>query len=135
MLDQRFRFGVEAGGRLVQDQDARVGQDRARNRNPLPLPAGKLYTALADDGVVLQLELLRELVHSRDGAGPQNLLLRRVGLGERHVLANRSVEQERILQHHAELRAVRLQPHRRQIDAIDQHLCRRSAYGRRRSIR
>ncbi len=32
-----------------------------------------------------------------------------------------AVEEKRILQHHAQLRAIRLQPHRGEIDAIDQH--------------
>ncbi len=67
------------------------------------------------------LVLLRELIHARDGAGAKNFFLSGVRLGERHILANRAVEEKRILQHHAQLRAVRLQPHRREIDAIDHH--------------
>ena len=71
-LNQRLGFGIQARGRLVQNQNARIGQNRARNRNPLPLPAGEFHAALADDGVVLFLEMLGELIHARDAAGLQD---------------------------------------------------------------
>ena len=38
----------------------------------------------------------------------QNFVFGRIGPGEGHVLADRAIEQERFLQHHAELRAVGL---------------------------
>jgi hypothetical protein len=66
-LNHGLRFGIEAGGRFVEDQNARIGQDGARDRDSLPLAAGELDAALADDGVVLQLVLFGELVHARDG--------------------------------------------------------------------
>jgi hypothetical protein len=39
--DQRFRLGVEGGRWLVKQQDRRVTDDGAGNRNPLPLAAGE----------------------------------------------------------------------------------------------
>ena len=39
LLDRGLVLAVEGGGRLVQDQDARVGQDRPRDRDALPLAA------------------------------------------------------------------------------------------------
>ena len=42
VLDHLLALAVEARGRLVQDQDARVGQNRARDRHALPLPARQL---------------------------------------------------------------------------------------------
>ena len=39
-LDQLLGFGIERRGRLVEDQDPRVLEDRARNRDPLLLAAG-----------------------------------------------------------------------------------------------
>ena len=38
LLDERLALAVEARGRLVQDEDARVREDRARDRDALPLP-------------------------------------------------------------------------------------------------
>jgi hypothetical protein len=46
-LDRFLRFRVERRGRLVEDQDARVLQDRARDRDALLLAAGELEAALA----------------------------------------------------------------------------------------
>src|SRR3546814_15966914 len=34
-------LAVECGGGLIQNQDRRIFQERARNRQPLPLSAGK----------------------------------------------------------------------------------------------
>src|SRR5450755_2959747 len=39
LLDHLFRFRVEAGSRLVQNEDAWLGQNRAGNRDALPLSA------------------------------------------------------------------------------------------------
>ena len=66
VLDQRLALAVEARGRLVEDQDARIGEDRARDRDALALAARQLHAALADDRVVPLLELLDELVGVRD---------------------------------------------------------------------
>ena len=48
-LDQPLRLGVERRGRLVEDQDRRVLEDRARDRDALPLAARQPDAALADD--------------------------------------------------------------------------------------
>src|SRR5688572_17451760 len=39
VLDQRLALAVEARRRLVEDQDARVGEDGASDRQALPLAA------------------------------------------------------------------------------------------------
>ena len=106
LLNESLRFGIEAGCSLVQDQDARVRQDRASDRHALALAAGELHPALADDGVVLFGEPLSELVHAGNAAGFQDLLLGGAGAREGDVFFDGSVEQERILKHHAELRTV-----------------------------
>ena len=117
----RLGFGIQARSGFVQNQDARIGQDGARDGDALALAAGKLHAALAHDGVVFLLEAFGEFVHARDAAGFQDLLFGGIGPGERHVLANGSVEQKRFLQHHAELRAIGIQADGGKIDAIHQH--------------
>ena len=59
-------------GGLVQDQDARVGEDRARDRHPLPLAAGELHAALTHDGLVAIREALGELIHPRNAQAFRN---------------------------------------------------------------
>ena len=44
-------FGVERRGRLVEDQDRRVLEQRARDRQALALAAGQAHAVLADQGV------------------------------------------------------------------------------------
>ena len=125
LLDHGFGFGIEAGSRFVENQDARVGQDGAGDRKPLPLPARELHAALAHDGVVAVLQRFGELVDAGDAAGFEELLFGGVGPGEHHVLANGAVEQERLLQNDAELRAVAGELQRVEIDAVDQNPARR----------
>src|SRR5208282_5905447 len=58
LLNQLLRFRVETGSGFIENQDARFRQNGAGYRNSLPLSSGKLYSALADDGVVLVREAL-----------------------------------------------------------------------------
>ncbi len=51
-LDLAFGAGVDRGGGIVEDQDARVGDDRPRDRQALALAPGESQSALADLGVV-----------------------------------------------------------------------------------
>src|SRR5260370_23559058 len=60
LLNQRFGFGSEAGSSLIENEDAGIGKDRARNGNTLFLPTGELDPAFANHGVVLFLERFRE---------------------------------------------------------------------------
>ena len=53
----------EAFGRLVEDQHARVGQQRARDREHLLLAAGELVAAIAQP----LAEPRKQLEHARDG--------------------------------------------------------------------
>ena len=58
VLDQGLRLAVETRGRLIEDQDRRIGQEGARDRDPLALAAGELHAALADQrGVALRQPL------------------------------------------------------------------------------
>src|SRR5215510_11720272 len=40
LLNERFRLRVEAGSRFIENQDARIGKDRARDGDALLLSAG-----------------------------------------------------------------------------------------------
>src|SRR5579863_9721098 len=126
-LDKRFGLGIEARGRFVQNQDARISEDGTRDRHPLFLPARELHATLADDRVVLLFEALRELIDAGNATRRQYLLLGGVRMREGDVLADGAVEEERVLKDDAEARAVRVQAHRREIDAVDAHRSRRRA--------
>ena len=50
--DHGFGFGINRGCRLVEDEDRRILEKRARDGDALPFAAGKLRAALADLRVV-----------------------------------------------------------------------------------
>ena len=58
-LHHALALGVERARRLVEQQDRAVGEDRARDREPLPLPAGQPHAALAEIAVVALRQLAR----------------------------------------------------------------------------
>ena len=63
-LDRRLGLGVDRRERVVEDQDRRVEQQRARERGALALSAREHHAALAHDRVVAVgqvLDVLREL--------------------------------------------------------------------------
>ena len=69
-LHERFVFRVERGSRLVEQQHRRVFQDRAGDRQPLPLAARQRDAALADQRVVALRQRLDEKVGGgADGGG------------------------------------------------------------------
>src|SRR5688572_11905505 len=55
LLDQVFGAGVDARGRIVQDQNAGVHEERAGDGDALSLAAAEGNTAFADDRVVAVL--------------------------------------------------------------------------------
>jgi hypothetical protein len=48
LLDDALAFIIERAGRLVEDQDARIHDQRARDGDALALAAGEAGAALAD---------------------------------------------------------------------------------------
>ena len=69
---------VDRGGRLVEDQDRRVLEERARDADALPLAAGQLRAALAQLGVVARGQLADEVVRVRRLGGRDDLVHGRV---------------------------------------------------------
>jgi len=63
--DAIFGIGVNAGKRIVEYQDFRIANHRARQRNALLLPAGDGDAALAEQRV----KTLRKILDLRGDAG------------------------------------------------------------------
>src|SRR5665213_465887 len=119
VANERLALAVEARRRLVQNEYARIGEYRPRDRDALALAARETHAALANDRVVAVLEFGDELVAVRDAARIANLLERRARLGERDVLRDRAVEQEVVLHYDAEMRTELPQLERLERPAID----------------
>ena len=97
LLHGALGLGVEGARRLVEDQDRRVSQDRARDRDPLLLAARESVAPLADHRLVALGETLDQVV---DLGGPRRVLdlgVGGVGLREAEVVRDRGVEQVGLL--------------------------------------
>src|SRR5699024_4923936 len=66
------------------------------------------------------LEALDELMAVRDARGLAHLLFARARLGVGDVVADRAIEEEVVLEHDAEARAVIAQPHTLEVPTVDQ---------------
>ena len=116
----RLALDVEAGHRLVQDQDRGMEQERARDGDTLPLAARESRAALADEGVVTMLQLADELVGVRRPGRGHDLPQARLGSPVGDVLPDRRAEQQRLLKHDPDLAAQRLAPIPPDVDAVDE---------------
>jgi hypothetical protein len=97
LLDGVLGAGVQGAGRLVEDEDRRVAQDRAGDGQALLLTAGEAVSALADDRVVPVGQGRDVFVDLGRTRRRLELLVGGVRLGEAEVLGDRGVEQVRLL--------------------------------------
>jgi hypothetical protein len=65
-LDRFLGVRIERGRRLVEDEDRRVLEERARDRHALLLAAGELEAALAHRALPLHRQALDEFRDVRD---------------------------------------------------------------------
>ena len=86
-LDPALGVDVDVRGRLVEHEDARVGDQRARERDELALAGRELDAALADRRVVAVLEPGDELVGADRARRPRAPPRGGVRAPERDVLA------------------------------------------------
>ena len=102
-LDDRLVLRVHCGQRLVQDQDRRVSQQGAGDRDPLALPARELDAALADDRGVAVRQPRDELVRIRGACGGLDLFRGCVGFPEAYVVFDGAVKKVGVLVHHRDV--------------------------------
>ena len=119
-LDQQLGRAVDVRRRLVEDQDPRVGEERAGDRDQLALAGREAAAALAHRVAEALGEPPGEPVETEHRRRLGDLVVARVGAREADVVGDRAREQERVLQHDAELAAVRAQVELAQVDAVGQ---------------
>ena len=69
-LDDPLALVIERRGRLVEDQDRRIGGERAGDGDPLALAAGEIGAALLDHRVVALRQLVDEFVSPGEAEPP-----------------------------------------------------------------
>src|SRR5687768_11673553 len=100
-LAQDLLFGVRVNRRqrIVENQDPRFTQNRARDRRPLLLPARKRNPALADERFVTIGKSSDVSRQSSYLGGRLDFRLLRVFNTKRDVFLNRIAEQKGLLRH------------------------------------
>src|SRR5205085_3439187 len=111
VLDLALGADVDGARRLVEDQDPRVGEQRARESDELALAEREPEAALAELGGVALLELRHEIVCADGPRRRLDLPAGRLRPAERDVVGDAAGEQEPLLRDDAELPAQRLLPH------------------------
>ena len=96
-LDRLLRRGVDGRGGVVEDEDARVGQQRAGDGDALALAARERQAALADARVVAVGQLGDEAGGLGALGRALDLLARGVGAPVGDVLVHGGAEQERVV--------------------------------------
>ncbi len=61
-LNKTFRLRIEVARRLIENEDAGIGQERSGDGNPLPLAGGKFYAPFPDQGLIPGGEVLYKLL-------------------------------------------------------------------------
>src|SRR5262245_34914735 len=121
LLNHPLAFIIEGARRLVEDQDARIHDERARYGDALALAAGKGGAALADNGVIALGQFQNEVVRAgKLGCGDDSLGHHR-RIRQRNVVAHRAIEQNIFLQHDAYLPAQPRKVHHGEIGAVDEN--------------
>ena len=118
-LDQDLGARVDRRRRLVEDEDRRVGEERPRDRQELLLARGQVRRVVVDDRVVAVGQRPHEVVDVGGLGGGHDLLVGRGLAAVGDVLADRAVEQPRVLEDHAERAAQVVAGHLARVDAVD----------------
>ncbi len=121
-LDLVLGGAVNGAGRVVQDQDARVGEQRAGDRDPLALAARQRHPALPDAGLIA-VGKPGDKVVGLGGFGCRfdGRLIDLLGQAKPDILINRPGKEEDILFNGRDLRAERIELPVAHIDPIDEN--------------
>ena len=121
LLDDALAFIVEGACRLIENQNAGVGHERARDGDALALAARKGRAALADDRIVAFGKLQNEVVGAGELRGADDCVHGGRGVGERDIIAHRAVEEDVFLKHDRGLPPEPSGVSKRQVHAIDEN--------------
>ena len=121
LLDQRLRLRVDVCGCLVEDQDARIAEDRASEGHELTLSDREILGAFRQRRVIALRETLDPLIGADHFGRGDRLLTGRLKIAVEDVVEHRAREQERILQDNADALHQRRPRHFAYVVPIDPH--------------
>ena len=118
-LDEDLRARVHGARRLVEDEDPAVGQEGSSDRQELHLTLRHAGGVVVEDRVVPVGERPDEMIDMGGLGRGRDLLLRRIVAAVGDVLADRPVEEPRVLEDHPERGAKFVPRHRPAVDPVD----------------
>lgn len=121
VLDDPLALVVERARRLVEDQDARVGDEGAGDCDPLPLSAREAAAALADERIVAFGKLKNEFMCAGKRRRGNDLIHRQRRVRERDIVAHGAIEKHVFLQNDADLAAQPGCVDHGKIDAVNEY--------------
>ena len=121
LLHQPLGFRIQRTGGLVEQQNRRILEDGARQRDALALAARQPRAALAEECVVALRQLAQKFIGGRGDRGRLDLRIARRRAAVADILARAGAEQHRFLRHQADLRAQVFRPQIREPPIVDQH--------------
>ena len=96
---------VEVGGRLVEDHERRIAEERAGERDPLGLSSRERPPAVADQRLVAVRKLADETVGAGQPRRVGDVAIAGARVPEADVVRDGATEERRVLRHPGDLRA------------------------------
>ena len=124
LLNIAFIVRIHTCSSFVQNDDRRIFQNTACNRNALLFAAGEALARLARRRVVALRELFDEFLALRGARRGPDLLVRRARIAEADVFKQRTVEEEIILRNKADVFRELRERHILDIHSADRDLAR-----------
>ena len=125
LLQSRFRERIDRAGRLVEDHQPRIGQQRPRETHELALADRQSRTALAHFGMQPLRQRFQQIKTVELLRGRAHLGFRRLGSRKPEVGQHRAAEEKILLRHHAQLPVERITGDRPHFASIDEQLAAR----------
>ena len=119
-LDASLGFDVQRRSRLVQNEDWRILQDCAGQRDTLALAARQPVAAIAHDRIVTGDTAFDEVIGRRSTCSFDHVVRRRILAADADVVRDRAVQQTGILEHRGNGAAQRLPRHLGDVHPVDE---------------
>src|SRR5205807_8404257 len=108
-----------AACRLVEDEDRRIPQERARDGEQLLLPGGDVGGVIVEHGLISVGKRPDELIYVGSLRGGHDLFIGRADLPVADVLADRAAKEPGVLEHHPEDAAYVVTDEGAGVDAVE----------------
>ena len=121
LLNDGLGLIVQRARRFIEDQDARIRDQRPGNRDPLALPTRERAAVLSHQRVIAFRQFQNEFVRAGQRGRLHHRLHPQPRIGQRDVVAHGQVEEKILLQHDADLPAQPRRIHLREVHSVHQN--------------